>query len=233
LKDKSIGINQHIPLSVLDTGVLRILEKGTIEREELYALMLQQTAGENRAKKAAGYASSILSYNSDLLSRLREVFTVESWSKLPQSDRNAFVICLTCLRYPILFDTLCLLGTQFKIQTSVNRAFINQKMSLKYGSNRTFMVGMDALIPMIIESGIIVRLKVGLYGKNETCSIMHQFIKESWIKTDCILSNIKQISIDEAKYRPWMGFFETTDINLKKCLLLTTHVDAGQRIWVG
>jgi len=86
---------------------------------------------------------------------------------------------------------------------------------------------------MIIESGIVVRLKMGLYGKNEMFSITHQFVKESWIKTDCVLANIKQMSIDEAKYRPWMSFFETTDINLKNCLLLATHIDAGQRIWVG
>lgn len=233
MKEKTIGINQHIPLSVLDTGILRILEKGSIDREELYALMLQQTSGENRAKKAVGYASSILTNPSILLSRLPELFTVESWAKLPQNDRYAYIISLVSLRYPILYDTLCLLGTQFKIQTSVNRAFINQKMSLIYGSNRTFMVGVDAIVPMIIESGIVVRLKMGLYGKNEAFSLCHQFIKESWIKTDCILSNIKHMSIDEVKYRPWMGFFETTDFNVKNSLLLKTQVDAGQQVWVG
>ncbi len=233
MSDKTIGINQYIPLAVLDTGIVRILEKGSIDREEIYAHMIQHTSGENRAKKATGYAASILSKTSILLTRLPEICTVDSWVKLSQNDRYAFIICLVSLRYPILYDMVCLLGTQFKIQTSVNRAFINQKMSLIYGSNRTFMVGIDAIVPMIIESGIVIRLKTGIYGKNEAFSLCHQFIKESWIKTDCILSNIKQISMDEVKFRPWMSFFDVTAINMKKSSLLSVQLDAGQRYWVG
>ena len=56
------------------------------------------------------------------LTRLMEICTVDSWVKLSQNDRYAFIICLVTLRYPILYDMVCL-RTQFKIQTSVNRHY--------------------------------------------------------------------------------------------------------------
>ena len=58
--DKSVGLNQRIPFSVLNSGMLTFLETNQVNRDELLGLMLEETKGENRAKKASAFASKII-----------------------------------------------------------------------------------------------------------------------------------------------------------------------------
>jgi len=231
-RKRTIGLDQRVPFSVIDSGIVCLLETGKVDSAELLALIMVDRKGENRAKKAAGYAFRILSDNNPVLLQLKKYFTVETYSKMSERDRFLLCACLVCIRYPFMYDTICLLGTQFKIQTTVSRAFINQKMSLKYGSNRTFDVGMDALIPMIIEAGLLVRLKNGIYGRNDSVVRANQFVKEAWIKTDCLISGIKQISVEELTFRPWMSYVDISDIKWDSCVLLKILTESGQKIWV-
>jgi hypothetical protein len=231
--DKSIGLNQRIPFSVLNAGMLTFLETNQVNRDELLGLMLEETKGENRAKKASAFASKIIEMENSVIDGIKKHFTPQSWVRLSEREKKVLLLSLTCLRYPIVYDSLQILGTQFKIQSSVNRAFINQKLSLKYGSNRTCMVGIDALIPMIIESTLVERIKTGLYGKGDLVIPQHQFVKEAWTKMELILSKTRTISVEELSHRAIISFVDISNIAKNEPYILTVSQDQPSNLWVG
>ncbi|EJX02108.1 hypothetical protein EVA_09788 [gut metagenome] len=57
-------------------------------------------------------------------------------------------------------------------------------MSVKYGNNRSLPNGMNAILPMYIEAGLIRRPKIGTYIKNDivlTTPFAKQLYEKSFI----------------------------------------------------
>ena len=131
---------------------------------------------------------------------------------MSEQDRKAIILCLLTNTFPITYDLLCTVATVMKVQPQVSRSFINQKMSAKYGSNRTLIIGIDALIPMLIELGAIERYKIGVYNVGAQLTITNPIVAELYVVTDIILSGSKSISLDETAYRPWY-FFNHVDLS--------------------
>lgn len=207
-KNKFIGINQRVPFDVMDAGIYRFLCGQAIDKDLILSHLREFTKGENRVLKASRYAIQILSKQEKYVLELKKFIDGASYIKLPVSDRKAIVLCLASLTYPITYDLLIALAAGFKVQSQINRQFINQKMAALYGSNRTLDIALDALVPMIIELSIIERVKISIYSLSEKTIITHPIIKELIIFTDIKLSGSKSILIDDIQYRPWYMFFE-------------------------
>ena len=203
---KYIGINQRIPYSVLDESLKEYLYTGEINRGEILDKMLQVTSGENRARKATMYAHHILSRPKKFLSFIEKSITAAGYEKLSEADRKAVILCLVVNTFPITYDLLCAIATVFKVQECASRAFINQKMSALYGSNRTVAVAIDALMPMLIELGALERVKMGVYRVGSQPIIIHPAVAELYVATDIALSGSKSIALDETNYRAWFFF---------------------------
>jgi len=225
---KYIGINQRVPYCILDESLKEFLYNGEIERNHILAKMSSITTGENRAKKATLYAFQILTRPRKALLYIQQAIGASVYDKLPEQDRKAIILCLLTHTFPITYDVLCAFATVFKVQPQVSRKFINQKMAAIYGSNRTLEIGIDALMPMLIELGVLERAKRGFYKVGRQPTITHSSVTELYIATDITLSGSKSIALDETDSRGWF-FFNHVDLlkDAKFKLLKITEGSVG------
>lgn len=207
---KYIGINQRVPFSVIDNALSSYLETGELNRSEVIDEMLTFTKGENRAEKASKYAIQILTRPEPLLKLLKKSFGSGKYIRLSEKERKVVVLCLLCYTFPIVYDSLCSIATVLKVQPHISRAYINQKMEVIYGSNRTLYVALDAIMPMMIELNTIKREKTGIYVKGDAINIKNPSIAEIYIYADIFLSGSKSISKEDVSYRSWF-FFNQVD----------------------
>ncbi|MEI8186085.1 MAG: hypothetical protein WCG19_05270 [Chlorobiaceae bacterium] len=232
---KYIGINQRIPYSVLDESLRELLYTGEIKRGEILEKMLQVTSGENRARKATMYVNHILSRPKKFLSFIEKSISTTGYEKLSEADRKAVILCLVVNTFPIAYDLLCAIATVFKVQECASRAFINQKMSALYGSNRTIAVAIDALMPMLIELGALERVKMGVYRVGSQPKIVHPAVAELYVAADIALSGSKSIAFDEINYRSWF-FFNRVELPKTfkfKLLKMTEGMVGGGYVGIG
>ena len=232
---KYIGINQRIPYSILNESLKQYLYSGEIKREEILEKMLVVTAGENRAKKATMYAHHVLTRPKKFLSFIDKSIGASVYEKLSDQDRKAVILCLVANTFPITYDLLCAIATVFKVQDHASRAFINQKISALYGSNRAIAIAIDALLPMLIELGTLDRVKQGVYKVGSQPTITHPAVAEFYVATDIALSGSKSIALDETNYRAWF-FFNRVELpkDVKfKLLKMTEGMVGGGYVGLG
>ena len=211
-KGKYIGLNQRIPFDVLDAAIHFYLMNGVIDKEYIFQRMQEFTSGANRANKAAGYVVKILTHQEQFINQLKKVVKEVPYNSLRIDDRKAFCLCLVSLTYPITYDLLVALAQGFKVQSQINKKFINEKVKTIYGSNRTVDVAIDALLPMIIELNAIKRDKISLYSLANKLVITNKFLTELIIYSDIKLSGSKSILLDDLAYKPWYSYFQLSDI---------------------
>lgn len=205
---KYIGINQRVPFDVIDAALYRLLRDQTIDKNLVISHMKEFTKGENRALKAAQFTVQVLTKQSQCILHLKKSITAEVYIKLPSTDRKVIILSLVVLTYPIAYDLLISLATGFKVQSKINRKFINLKMAAIYGSNKSVGYALDALLQMVIELNTIERAKVGLYELAPKRIINYPAIIELIIYIDIKLSGSKSILVDDLLYRPWYIYFE-------------------------
>jgi hypothetical protein len=219
--NKYIGINQRLPYGILNEFLKRYLQAGVISREEILAEVRRVTAGENRAKKASMAIHQTLSRPKKILSFLEKSIGATTYEKLTEDDRKVVILCLVASAFPITYDLLCAIATVLKVQEYVSKAFISQKISALYGSNRSTSLAIDALLPMLIELGTLERVKTGVYKVGRQPIIMNLSVVELYVATDISLSGSKSISLDETKHRSWFFFNQVIFAKNSKFKLLT------------
>lgn len=211
-KGKYIGLNQRVPIDVLDSAIRNYLEIGSVDKDQLNRQMQEHTQGLNRAGKAADYIVQILNRQRYLLDQFGKNFKSSNYNFLSSTDRKAFILSLIALTYPIVYDLLIALSQGFKVQNQINKHFINEKVKTIYGSNRTVDVAIDAMLPMIIELGAIKRERVSIYSLGYRQNILHKYVAELIVYTDIKLSGSKSILSDDIGQRPWYGYFNIEDL---------------------
>ena len=226
-KQKYLGINQRIPFEVLDAAVHSYLLGLTVERAVISQQMREFTSGENRIRKATDYTVQIIKRQLRLLDFLKYALKETEYNSLNLAERKVVCLCLIGLTYPIAYDLLTALGQGFKVQTDINRKFINEKVMSIYGSNRTVDIAIDALIPMLIELNTIKREKVGIYSIGTKLFSRIHFISELIIYTDIKLSSSKSILLSDLNHRPWYSYFEFVSISELKFGHLITKKDSN------
>ena len=70
------------------------------------------------------------------------------------------IICLISLTFPVTYEILNVFASGFKVQSKINKAYINQKLMASYGSNRGIYNAIGAVLPMLVEYGILNRYKI-------------------------------------------------------------------------
>jgi hypothetical protein len=226
-KGKYIGINQRIPFEVLDSAISSYMENGEVDRTYVLQLMQEFTVGINRANKAAAYVLQILTRQQFLLDKLRKLLAGEPYYSLKVDDRKALNLCLISLTYPITYDLLVALSQGFKVQSLINKKFINEKVMSLYGSNRTVDIAIDALLPMIIELQTIKRERVSQYSIAQPLSISYPFVFELIIFSDILLSGSKTMLIDGLTHKPWYMYFDLSRFSNDNFRLLLKKKDSA------
>lgn len=204
---KYIGINQRVPFAVLDRGLVRYLQEGSVNRSMLRHDLHEFIQGENRLSKAVTYAYQILTKPIILLVALRRAFSAELYTQLPEHERQAFCLCLLACTYPIAYDVAVAFAVGFKVQTRISRQYVAQRIGAQYGSTRTIDIALDALMPMLIELGLTERAEVSIYKAQTNQLISNSFISEAYVFADLKASNLKSLLANEITSRPWYLFF--------------------------
>jgi len=226
-KGKYIGLNQRIPLDVLDMSIHNYIVNGVIDRANILQHMLEYTCGINRARKATAYVVQILNRQERVISVLKSALKDTSYTSLKIDDRKAIALCLISLTYPITYDLLIALAQGYKVQDQINKKFINEKVMSIYGSNRTVDIAIDALLPMIIELNTIKRDKMSIYSLGAKLSITFKIVYEMIVYTDIKLSGSKSILMDDLAHRPWYSYFILIFADGSNFTKLITHKDSA------
>ena len=164
-----IGINQRIPISIVEMALNAAVEN---KYSTEYAIELASTEfdGENRQKKAALILKR-LTLDNPLFEYIKENKDLVFSALKYKDDRAAIMSAIICSAYPIGYDVLETMGKYFHVQDILRTDIIVNRMSAKYGSNRSLPNALYSVLPMFIEAGIINRPQAGEYSMNRISPI--------------------------------------------------------------
>lgn len=204
---KRIGINEPIPLEVLEKVFLKYLETNEVDRDYIEDLLSEHIEGENRRNKAVGYTNVIFT-RPEILHDLFKTWTPDRYLALSQQEQKVLLIQLCSLAYPIFFDVVNSVGSVFKIQAKVHQDVVITRLASTYGSNRTLYNAVKAILPMLIEADYFVKPKSALYEFTDKISIKNSFLMDFIIYTGIKLSDSKTVLAEDIPFKNWMYFFD-------------------------
>lgn len=157
----TIGLRQRIPMSLLEMALTAVLSSD-YSREYFAELAATEYNGQNRIGKTVTAISQLTDQN-PLIGIMRENKDAVLEALRSKPDRTLIFSSLIIAKYEFAYDIFVLLGKYFHVQDQVVTALITQKMSQKYGSNRSLPNAMNCALPMFIEAGILYRPKPGFF----------------------------------------------------------------------
>ncbi len=119
MREKSIDINQRIPLETLSVGLMSFLE-GEYSEDYIIQQLRLEFNGENRIKKSLRIVGKII-VRSPLSGFLLDHKEEVKIALRKKSDRNLVLIALLNCAFPFSFDAFQLLGKFLSVQDVVNR----------------------------------------------------------------------------------------------------------------
>lgn len=166
----TIGMRQRIPMPMLEMALTAVLN-GDYSREYFAELAATEYNGENRIGKTVTAISQLTDKNPliDILKENKDDIEIALRSK---ADRALILSSLIAAKYEFAYDLIILLGRYFHVQDQVVTSLITQKMSQKYGSNRSLPNAMNCALPMLIEAGLLRRPKIGVFEINRVEPMM-------------------------------------------------------------
>lgn len=178
---KEIGINQRIPLHVLEAGLLAFLN-GSYSSGYIAEQLRLDFEGENRIAKVVVRVDKIIP-NSPIAEYLLEHKAPLLNALKNKSDRNLILMALVNIAYPFCFKATQLFGKFFKVQDTVNTELIRASISKEYGSNRSTHNALYSVIPMLLEAGFISRPQPGIYEPLPPLASQHKITEELFLKS--------------------------------------------------
>lgn len=163
MRNKEIGINQRIPIQILEIALRNYLNDKYDEEYILEQLQLDFD-GENRIRKALDIVNKIIRNNPIISEVVIEKDRVLLALKR-ENDRNLILTALSCTAFPFFYEVLLEFARYLKVQEIVNTDLIKKSMASRYGSNRSMENGLYCVIPMLVEAKLIERPKLSIYSK--------------------------------------------------------------------
>jgi hypothetical protein len=176
MKNKSIDINQRIPLYVLAAALESFLNE-TYSNEYVLEQLRLEYDGENRLKKALRIVNRIIPKNPMVDVVLEHKESLNNILKR-KTDRDLILIALLNAAFPFSFDVLKAFGKFFAVQDVINADTVKKSISNIYGGNRATENGIYSVVPMFLEAGFFERPKSGIYQFNTAMNISSPIAKE-------------------------------------------------------
>jgi len=197
-----IGINQRIPVSIIEIGMKAALE-GCFSNDYAYELASEVYEGANRLKKCIPIINK-LTINNPLFDYIVEHRTDVERAMTYKGDRAIIYTAIISAAYPFAYDLVSMMGKYFTIQDQISSKLITERMAAKYGSNRSLPNGLYCILPMLIDAGLITRPKAGVYKKAEL-EINFPVSKEIYDKSFLVNNTLFTEDYDFSDY-PYMAF---------------------------
>lgn len=181
MNNKSIDINQRIPLEVLAASLEAYLNNSYSNEYVLEQLKLEFT-GENRLKKALRIVNKIILSNPSISFIDDNNLRIQKAMK-NKSDRNIILISLLNIAFPFSFDVLITFSKIFNVQNIINADTVKKNISNVYGGNRATENGIYSVVPMFLEADLFKRPKQGIYEFEKPITLTTEIAFELYKKS--------------------------------------------------
>ena len=205
MKNKSVDINQRIPLNILHSSLLMLLD-GQYSNEYVTEQLSLEYNGPNRIKKALRIVNKIIINNPMIDLLLENIDTLRNILKR-KNERNVILISLLNTAFPFSFDTLSTFAKYFSVQDYVNAETIKKDISKIYGGNRSTENGLYSVIPMFLEAEFFSRPKQGLYHFSQEIPVISSLTKEIY-NTSFDYCTVAIIDAEVDSMNPYFVFVE-------------------------
>jgi len=207
MNNKSIDINQRIPLDTLYAALEAYLNSSYTNEYVIEQLRLEYT-GENRIKKALRIVNKIIPKN-PMIKLIDDNKKEINLAIKKQRDRDIILISLLNASFPFSFDVLKVFGKYFAVQDIINANTVKKTIANTYGGNRATENGIYSVIPMFLEASFFTRPKQGIYEWNNkitpSSKITSELYSESF-KLNCKL-------IENSNFDKFDPYFHFVDMN--------------------
>ncbi len=153
------------------------------DMERLCQLIKTEYLGENRQNKGFRQVKTTLTGN-PLVSYVKEHKDEVLAALKTTPDRNLILSALMVARYPVCYDTYCLMAKQFRLQDEINRDLLIRMLGTKYGANKSVQNVQINVTAQMVECNLINRAKMGVYTYAEPqkpeCPITLSIWQESY-----------------------------------------------------
>ncbi|MDA3907016.1 MAG: hypothetical protein PF484_13170 [Bacteroidales bacterium] len=191
MKNKSIDINQRIPLDTLYAALESYLN-GNYSDEYVLEQLRMEFEGENRLKKALRIVNKIIPrnpLNEFLLANKAEFINAIK----KKADRDVILIALLNSAFPFSFDVLKTFGKFFAVQEVLNTETIKKPISNIFGGNRATENGIYSVVPMFLEASFFNRPKQGIYEWGGAITISFPITKTIYLESFKVNNSIDSI----------------------------------------
>jgi len=226
-KRKYIGIESRVHFVVLEDAIADYIKNGSFDKDRCLNHIKQFTKGENRAGKILKHVTVLIHKNNYLIEQVKKSLKGGDYYHFSVDERRTLMLCMFCISYPITFDILTALAQGFKVQDTINKQVIVQKIGAIYGSNRAMHIAITEIMPFLIECGLVQRIKMGLYSLDSKLVVKNRLVMELIIYTDIFLSGSKSILLDDLNFKPWYLYFDTTQLKDDQYKFLISKKDSA------
>lgn len=157
----AIGVKASASISSLGMVMGAIID-GTCSKEYILEIVALETSGKSRAEKV-NRTIRRMTVNNPLLPYIMEHKDEYLANTKGGANRCVVYSALMCAAYPLFYDTVTLLGKYFHAQDEIETNLIFSKLSEKYGASVDSTIGFNSVMKMLVEAGIIMRPKTGVY----------------------------------------------------------------------
>lgn len=207
VKDKPLGIQQRIPLDILNIALQDELKDG-INEVRIKELLQTEYQGSNRVNKTLVQIKTIIA-NKSIMDFIK-VHKEKVLNALnSNTDKNLILIALICARYPFCYDVIVIMSKQFRLQDTINTPLLMRLVGDKYGSNKSCENSVYSTIPQFIEAGLFFRPTNGVYEFNEPLKYYHEITFEIW--KECFYMNeplSNREDVDNLYFEPFFRFID-------------------------
>ncbi len=169
MNNKSIDINQRIPIETLATALESYLND-SYNNDYIIEQLRLDFSGENRLKKTLRTVNRIIPQsplNELLIENKEEIKNIIK----KKADRNIILIALLNSAFSFSFEVLRTFGKFFAVQDMVNTQTITKPIYNIYGGNRATVNAIYSVVPMFLEAGFFLRPKQGIYQTTEQLNL--------------------------------------------------------------
>ncbi|ALM22006.1 hypothetical protein AAT17_12580 [Nonlabens sp. MIC269] len=206
MNNKSIDINQRIPLETLYTALEAYLNDNYSNEYIMEQLRLEYS-GENRLKKALRIVNRIIPKN-PLMPLINVNKAAIKLVIKKKQDRDIILIALLNSAFPFSYDVLKIFGKYFAVQEIINANTVKKSISNIYGGNRATENGIYSVVPMFLEAGFFNRPKQGIYQWDKKLIASSNITEKIYLESFKLNNSINEIQ-EYQLMDPYFQFIRT------------------------
>lgn len=162
---KSVKLHQYIPVPLIDIAVTAAIE-GAMSTQYANEMALTAGVAKERTRKTANMLRAI-TLNNPLLPWISEYGDEFKHEFALPDNHSVLVTALLCSSFTLFYDAVVILGKYLHVQDEVSGALLKEQLSVMYGSNVNFTRALNTVTRMLIEIGVLKRVKPGLFARGE------------------------------------------------------------------